>query len=212
MVRRVFIFITICAIFYIQCAGPLGTRKALPQLDPEELLRDITAHASRLQTFRGMATLSVVSSLGPFRGTLQILVKMPDSLWIKVEGPLGLDLLQGLIGGDSALVYSPMEKTAYRGDLFQVQSMGLFPMDTDSPGLMLAMLGLLLPVDTDTLGIELSTDDRDYILHFGSGETVRVDPRGPVVSRWEKLDEGGNRFGHGRGCVSRSIKMSGSRR
>lgn len=191
LIRIVFILLTILVLF-VHCAGPFRSAPPPLLMNPDTLIEDIENHASKLQTFEGRATFSVVSIEGAYRGSMKLSVKMPDSLWMKLEGPLGVDYITGRFTGERALLYSPWEKAVYEGSYQQMRALALIPLDMGFADMALGLLGLLVPdgVGNDSL-FSLRTDSRRYILNLGYGERIWIEPQGPVVTRWEKKDENG---------------------
>jgi len=174
------------------CAGLFPEKRPLPEIPADVLIRNIERHASQLQTFRGDARLAVVSAEGSFGGSLNVSMKIPDSLWVKIEGPWGIDIATGRFGGGQALFYNPWENVVYKGTVEKMQEKQLLPFDVGVSRMALGILGLLVP---DAMGadsfVSLSSDSKKYILNFEDGEQVWVEPKGPVVTRWEKRDDDG---------------------
>jgi outer membrane lipoprotein-sorting protein len=178
--------------FFSGCAGIFRSREPLPEIPPETLVQSIQDHASRLKTFRGSADLSVYSIEGYFRGSINISAKMPDSLYMKLEGPLGIDVLTGCFSGDQVLLYSPWEKMAYKGSIQRMQEIDLLPIDMGSSDVVLGMLGLLILDEIQLIALRsITADNRKYILEFSTGEVIWVEPKGPVITRWEMKDVDG---------------------
>jgi hypothetical protein len=159
-------------------------------MSPSTLIEGIENHASKLQTFQGRGTFSVVSTEGAYRGSMKLSVKMPDSLWMKLEGPLGVDYITGRFTGTHGLLYNPWENTAYEGSFQQMRKLALIPLDMGFADMALGLLGLLIP---NWIGNDSSStvriDSRRYLLDLGYGERIWIEPQGPVVTRWEKKDE-----------------------
>ncbi len=69
----------------------------------------------QLETLHGYGRIIIESPRQSFSGRAVVNVKVPDSVYIRIEAVLGLDV--GVIFADkeSFLVFSPMEKLAYAG-------------------------------------------------------------------------------------------------
>ena len=159
------LWITVIIGVISACAGPFRSRKPLPHISPNVLVHSVEDHAAQLKTFQGRADISIASAEGAFRGSMRISVKMPDSLWMKIEGPLGIDAVTGSFTGDHAVLYSPWEKTVYKGSFQQMREYGLLPLDMGFSDMVLSILGLMIPlsVDSDSLFI-LSSDHKKYVI------------------------------------------------
>jgi len=178
--------------FFSACSAPFFSRRQLAPTRPDVLIKSIEDHAAKLRTFQGWSTMMIESTEGGFRGSMRLSVKMPDSLWIKMEGPLGMDVVEGRFGGENALFVIPAEKRAYRGSIRNMQERGILPLDLASPEMLQGILGLPVPYPAvyDSLP-SLTIDSRKYILNMGYGERIWIEPKGPVVTRWEKRDANG---------------------
>ena len=152
----------------------------------------IQEHSSRVKTFQGWGRLTVVSEIESFVALIRVAARPPDSLWLKVEGPLGVDVLIGCFAGDSALLYSPWEDVVYEGSIQRFQDLQILPFPIYSDDLLQSVLGLPLPADAmKNSFVTLSPDARQYIMTLGSQTRLRVEPKGPDIAKWEEMDHTG---------------------
>ncbi|HDQ45292.1 MAG TPA: hypothetical protein ENN17_07340 [bacterium] len=175
--------------FLAGCAGFLGSRGPLPPEDPRRLIRRVRQHAARLETFEGYARFTAVTEFGALRGTLTIRARNPDTLWVKVEGPMGISFGMARLAGPDILMYHPMAKTVYRGTLMNPGLRHALPLNVLTENLVLAVQGLPM-IDTavaDSAGV-VSVSDREYTLTAGRGDLIRILPEGPVVREWVCMD------------------------
>lgn len=185
--RNLVLIILVGGIFWAGCMAPFVSKTPLEPVPPENLVHSIGSHASQLRSFQGTATLSVVSTEGAFQGSMRVIAKMPDSLWLKVEGPLGVDMAIGRFGGGRVELYSPWENVLYEGTFEDARHMGVLPMDMGFANMTLGVIGLLVPdwlLEDST--VTLTTDSKYYVVDMGFGEKMWIEPKGPVVTRWER--------------------------
>jgi hypothetical protein len=181
------ILITILIInIFTGCGGLFRPQLPLPGINPDILVNQIQKHASQLRTFQGRARVTVVSSEGSFGGLMRVAAKPPDSLWLKLEGPLGIDIGTARFSGKDVLFYNPWDNVAYEGSVQKMRRAQILPLIMNHSGL---VLGLLVPM-LDSLQ-NLSTDGKRYVLGFGNGELIWAEPKGPVVTKWERRDFNG---------------------
>jgi hypothetical protein len=182
--------LTILLLFF-NCSGPFLKDHPLPDMKPRQLIEKLQSHGRKLRTLQGSAHLTINSESGNFQGTLQIKARLPDSLFIKVEGPFGVDVAYLRLCGQELLFYNPMMKLAYTGSLDE--KIDLMPVQINTGDFLLQTLGLLL-IPESRIGDIRSLISRSghYEIYFNNGERVSVLPKGPVVSRWEKRNTNGN--------------------
>lgn len=179
------------SILFIYCAGGFRGRQPLQEIPPETLINQMYEQVSKLTSFQGWGRWSTISSAGHFRGSMKIIYRSPDSLWIKIEGPFGIDLGVACVCGDSGLFYSPWENRIYKGSIQELSEYSIIPFTEIHPHFMFSFLGLISPSKTilDSL-LSITIQDRHYLLNFQDQETIWVSSRGPHIVRWEKGNEG----------------------
>lgn len=98
-----------------------GTTARRPAIHPEEsrlsVVQEILSkNYQKFQTLQGRGKLVVQSPRQSFSGNAVVNIKNPDSIYVRVEALLGLDV--GLVFADKVqfLIYSPMENIAYIGE------------------------------------------------------------------------------------------------
>ena len=189
-----FFLILLLMILLTGCFGSFWNRGPIPDVDPRLLYNRLERHISFLHTFEGYARFTAVTEFGAFQGSLHLKASNPDTLWMKVEGPMGVDLGILQLFGTQVLLYIPLEKTVYKGSLESPVVQRLLPIPLPSGQMVLGMQGLLLPdsVFLDSL-TEFSNDGKHYTYGFGKMGSALVAPKGPVVARFvhkNRLDLG----------------------
>ena len=174
------------------CGGPFRTVAPEEDADPYLLFQRVREHASRLATFEGRAEWTTVSEDGAFRGTTRVVLRSPDSLWLKLEGPFGIDMAIASITRGRFLLFSPMLKAAFQGILASDRADRLLPLSPAFSRQLIGAAGLLVPQDSLLAGLT-GFYPQKYVtlLEFLTGDRIWVEKKGPVVSRWENRDSTG---------------------
>jgi len=182
--------ILLCPILLGGCAGLFQSTTPLKLIPSDVLVQRLHRHAERLKTFIGEGRVTVVTTEGGFRGGLGLTSQLPDSLYMKVEGPLGVDVMLGQIGGGLFTFYYPRDQLAYTGSIQAMHESSLLPLDFGVSEIARGALGLFLQQDLTISGtVTLSDDLKQYVLTREDGQIFWVDPDGPVVTRWERRDD-----------------------
>jgi len=158
-------------------------------MDPQTLFLKLRTPKEPLHTFQAKGLWTFHTEGGTFRGQLQVRAKLPDSIWVKIEGPLGIDILtfrhtRGLITAYSPWMGEPILEMP---DSLWFKTFPPFELHFSQTPLL--FLGQMIPKE-DSL-VSFSRKKKLYVAHFSNHETWWIDPRGPVVSQWEKRDETG---------------------
>ncbi len=183
-----------CVWMLSGCAGSLTGRRSAPPMAPDDLLALVRKHAERLETFQGRGWFTVFSDQGSFRGEIRIAARPPDSIWIKLEGPLGIDLVTASFASGRAVYYSPWMKADTSDSSGARRSFaGLFPTGLDSLTVMSALFGLPVPPADGPDSLRSMTSEKGrYVLRVGPDQSLWVETKGPVVRRWEKRQSSGD--------------------
>jgi hypothetical protein len=180
------------AAVFTGCAGFMASRKPLPDVSAADLLRRVGEYSHRIETIEGTGSFSMLSDMGGMRGQIKVVARPPDSLWLKLEGPMGVDLVTARFAGGRILYFSPWMPGAEADSSMKPALRAMLPAGLDSIDALLGLFGMpgLSAVRADSARSR-SEDDRRYVLRFTDGETLWIDPEGPVVSRWEKRNANG---------------------
>ena len=84
---------------------------------PQEMLSAYNDNFNKLQTFKAKGMLILQSEDFNEKGTVHVVVKMPDSLKILIEGPLGIDIASFFIDNSDYLLYLHRDEIVYSGKL-----------------------------------------------------------------------------------------------
>ena len=166
------VFIYMLLIFH--CAGLFRTSILLVDMPVDQLVQEIENNAEKVQTFQAEGRFLAVSEETSMGGGIRVFAKMPDSLWIKVEGPLGVDVATGWFNGSEAIWYVPMDGVVFSGSIERIRDLDIIPVDMGSSNLIMGIVGLAIPDMQEQDGIfTLKTDKRQYILQ-NNGERVYI--------------------------------------
>lgn len=184
--------ILIMILLFTGCAGHLASKRPIRDMTPARLIAQLQAHQAKLNTYHGFALFSAATEMGGFRGALEIRAVNPDSLWIKAEGPFGIDVGLMCLAGRDVLMYNPFGKTAFQASLDSLELRRLLPVELENSQMALGLQGLLIlnadALDSSTV---MTIDGRQYELRVNENETVWIDPAGPVITQWERRDASG---------------------
>ena len=113
--KTIYYFLPVIIIFFFSCSIFYGSRlSSLIFSSPEELIRFVNKNSSKLESLTGNALISIESPEYSGRFDAKIRLKMPDLLWIKVEGALGIDVVTILKEKNEIDFYFNREKILFR--------------------------------------------------------------------------------------------------
>jgi len=171
-------------VFFVNaCPSSAPIRRdpvSLDGVDVREIIRRNNAHANHMQSMRGVATLTLESPKSSNQFSAQIAVKYPDSVYVKIEGILGIDGLKASLNRETFVVYNIINRYVVRGRTSSAAIRNTFDYDVTFEEMVELLTGTVF-LEANMLGSnpQLSTDSSYYVLTVGRGEGTRkiwVDP------------------------------------
>ena len=192
--KRSFFYFSLffAVLIFTRCSSLFLSRKPSGIVSTKVLFNRVYANAAKLKTFQGRGRVIVSAKGIGMRGTIRLTARMPDALWMKIEGPLGIDIATAFFNRKSAVVYTPLENKVWKGSLNKALDLGYIPRGVDSTNFVLSMAGLPVPSDSLLSRIDsVSIDKGKYLIDFNENDRIWIDNRGPVT-RWERYSEDGS--------------------
>ncbi|MCD6117894.1 DUF4292 domain-containing protein [bacterium] len=186
--RRSFLYFSLffAVLIFTRCTSLFMSRRPSEIASIKVLLNRVYANAAKLKTFQGRGSVIASAKGIGMRGTIRVTARMPDVLWMKIEGPLGIDIATAFFNRESVVVYTPLENKVWRGSFSKALHLGYIPNAVDSTNFVLSMVGLPVPSDSLISRIDsVSIDKGKYLIDFNRKDRIWIDGRG-IVTRWER--------------------------
>lgn len=147
MKLKVYIYIVLVCIAGIfgHCAhmAPrpvLGINEERLEVIKEALFRNFY----HIKSFKGYGTLNVLTPVESFKADIETLIDNPDSVYVKLEATLGIDVGMLFANREGYLIYSPRENTFYRDNSTVLDLQSFIGMKLTFGKLLETLLGLEL--------------------------------------------------------------------
>ncbi len=182
--------------FIIGCAGSKPNLQTDPHaFSPEQVIQKIGENRAKVKTLAGSGKIIVNIPAQKFTGDLTVRVQRPDSLFIKTEAILGVDVGFLFADGVNFSSYSPIDNHHFSGPVDRIDGLVLFQMEIDYPELLNSVIGVpYFPTSSDTKmsarGGKLVFEQklRDQNLRY------EVDAQKFVITRIELSNDAGEMF------------------
>lgn len=109
-----FLFINIILLFISGCVPSKPTRE-VEILSSERLVNKLEANRRSIKTFEGTGTLLINSPMMDNKASFKITLVKPDSIYLSIMGPFGIQLAEALVTKDNFTFYDALQNTAYEG-------------------------------------------------------------------------------------------------
>jgi outer membrane lipoprotein-sorting protein len=84
-------------------------------LSTERLMTKLEANRRRIKTFEGNGTITIKSNEFNNSASFRIVLVKPDSIYLTIMGPFGIELAQALVTSKEFIFYNALQNTAYKG-------------------------------------------------------------------------------------------------
>ena len=84
-------------------------------LPTDRLVSKLEANRRRIKTFEGNGTITIKSNEINSSASFRIVLVKPDSIYLTIMGPFGMELAQALVTNKEFIFYDALQNTAYKG-------------------------------------------------------------------------------------------------
>ncbi len=115
---EIFSIITIVITFLFNgCSSTTVTQQNEVEILPaDRLVKKLEANRRKIRKFEGTGTISINSPQFNNSANFQVILQKPDSVYLVVFGPFGIELANILIAKKEFIFYDALSNTAYRGE------------------------------------------------------------------------------------------------
>jgi outer membrane lipoprotein-sorting protein len=118
--RKFFLlFFVVIDIFFLTLQGcvPSKPTDAVEILPSERLINKLEINRRRIKSFEGTGTITVRNGTIHQSVSFKVVLQKPDSLYLTMYGPFGIELAQALVMKDNYIFYDAINNTAYEGEV-----------------------------------------------------------------------------------------------
>lgn len=110
-------------------------------LPSERLISKLEANRRRIQSFEGSGTIHIHSNKYNNSATFNVILMKPDSIYLTIMGPFGIELAQALVTNKNFIFYNALQNTAYEGESTDEVLKDIFKIDLPFDDLLDAFIG-----------------------------------------------------------------------
>jgi len=115
-ISLIILFLSNILLILIGCV-PSQPTEEFELLPSERLTNKLEANRRKIKTFEGSGTIFVNSPSMDNSATFRIVLLKPDSIYLTIMGPFGIELAQALVTKDKFTFYDALQNTAYVGSV-----------------------------------------------------------------------------------------------
>jgi outer membrane lipoprotein-sorting protein len=127
-------------IIYNGCV-PSKPAEEVEILPVERLVKKLEANRRRVKSFEGSGTITISSAQINNSATFKVILQKPDSIYLTIMGPFGIELAQALVTKDDFQFYEALHNTLYKGQVNDEVLKGIFKINLSFQDLLNAFVG-----------------------------------------------------------------------
>lgn len=139
-ISLIILFLSNILLILIGCV-PSQPTEEFELLPSERLTNKLEANRRKIKTFEGSGTIFVNSPSMDNSATFRIVLLKPDSIYLTIMGPFGIELAQALVTKDKFTFYDALQNTAYVGSVNSNALQSIFRINLSFEDLLDAFIG-----------------------------------------------------------------------
>jgi len=179
--------------FGLGCASAPAVKIDANSTSPALIHNRVQANIERIRTLRGTGTLSMESPEMAGSGSFEIVLRKPDSMLLKLEGPFGIEVGSALVTRDGFLFYNSLQNQLITGSTNAENLRRTLRMSVTFDDLINLFSGAAFLAD-DNEPDEFAAEDNQYVLTYRRADGTRkywIDPTTLFIANVQHLDPDG---------------------
>lgn len=137
----IILFFTNFLILFVSGCVPSQPTEDFELLPSERLINKLEANRRKIKNFEGTGTLYVKTSTLDNTASFRIVLQKPDSIYLTIMGPFGIELAQAVVTSERFIFYDALQNTAYVGTSNSNALQSIFRINLSFEDLMDAFVG-----------------------------------------------------------------------
>ena len=133
--------LTLFSFIFFEGCVPSKPTDEVEILSSERLINKLEVNRRRIKSFEGNGTILVKNPQMNNSASFRIILQKPDSIYLTIFGPFGIELAQALVTKDDYIFYDALNNTAYQGKADDALLRDIFRIDLSFNELIDAFIG-----------------------------------------------------------------------
>ena len=172
------ILVIVFTISFYGCvpSKPIDEVEILPS---ERLINKLEANRRKIKNFEGIGVLSIESEQYDNSASFRVVMQKPDSIYLTILGPFGIELAQALVTKENYIFYDALENKAYTGEVNEDILRDIFKINLSFSDLMDAFVGSV------NLTSNLYKQPDDYVVDYDKYILTYIDSDNELTTTYK---------------------------
>ena len=183
-------------VFY-SCTASKEDQKELSKIPVREIKEKINKQFKLIESIEAFGTISIDSPEMSNTGSIEVRIKKPDSVYIKIEGPFGIDIATALITSSDFIYYNVKENKVFTGPSTELNIGAILKIRVSFDELINSFSGSFYFIDQDEDSLDAASEDNAYVLLVTKPQIKRkymIEPNTFTVNNYYVLDANDNKL------------------
>jgi outer membrane lipoprotein-sorting protein len=188
-VFKIFTFLILPFIF-IACTGSGGDGN-LDKIPVKEIKQRVNQNSSLIETLEASGNISFDSPDQSGTGWLEIKIKKPDSVYVKIEGPFGISIANALITRNDFIYYNVQENKVITGPSSDINIGAILRIKVSFDELINGFTGGFNFPESDGDSTGADSENNLYVIkldNHGSTQKYFIEPSKYTIKKYNSFD------------------------
>lgn len=189
--QNINIFFLLLSALLFSCTSSKTDSGELRSIPIKELKERINTNSKTIETFEGSGSISVETPEESNTGAIEIRIKKPDSLLVKIEGPFGIDIATALITGKEFIYYNVQENKVITGPTNEANMGAILKIKMGFDELLNSLIASFVFKDENNDSLDAPAENNNYLImqNTGAGSfQYLIEPNSLLVDRYSVFD------------------------
>lgn len=190
---------TIFAFILVILTGCTGSRNdaELEKIPIKELKQKVNEQSEKIESMEASGTIAFDSPDMSNSGYVEIRLRKPDSIFVKIEGPFGIDIANALITRSEFIYYNVQDNKVIMGPTSEINIGAILKMKISFDELINSLSGSFHFENEEQDSIDASSENNLYVLRIDKDYARKkflVEPNSFVVNNYTVFDSKNKRM------------------
>lgn len=187
------LILLLTAFILSSCTASQPEEKELQKIPIKEIKEKVNKISHAIETLEASGSISIDSPEMSSSGSIEIKIKKPDTVYVKIEGPFGIDIAVALITRSDFTYYNVQENKVFTGPSTDINIGAILRIKVSFDELINSFSGSFHFEDELTDSTEAGSENNSYVLQVNKPlykQKYYVEPNNYFINRYSVLDAG----------------------
>jgi hypothetical protein len=178
-------------ILIYSCSGSQETSHEISNIPVKEIKEKVNRNYKLIESLSASGSVAFDSPEMSNSGSIEVRIRKPDTVYVKVEGPFGIDIAEALITRTGFIYYNAQENRAITGPTTENNIDAILRVSVNFDELINSLSGSFYFKENSEDSLNAGSEDNSYVLQV-TGENMKkkyfISPNMFVINKYGVFD------------------------